>query len=110
MDVDLEIARLPQRHSDVWSLFTGLRGTRDAEPYERLLGDDAVRDDFLKKAGIETMRISSLDLVDPDPVKRSDHVHAIARRCRERAGISHPQPPPSKTTTLRDGASEHTYV
>jgi type I restriction enzyme R subunit len=49
IDVESEVAKLPSRHSDVWALFGGLRGKRDAEPHERFLGDDAVRDEFYKR-------------------------------------------------------------
>jgi type I restriction enzyme, R subunit len=49
VDVESEISQLPQRHSNVWSIFGSLRGTRDPEPYERLLSDDAVRDEFYQR-------------------------------------------------------------
>lgn len=48
VDVEEHVAKLPQRHSDLWAIFKDVRGSKDAEAYERLLGDDKLRDDFYK--------------------------------------------------------------
>ncbi|MEJ7809739.1 MAG: HsdR family type I site-specific deoxyribonuclease [Gemmatimonadaceae bacterium] len=47
-DVGEEIAKLPQRHSDVWEVFKTVRNRRDQEEYERLLADEALRDEFYR--------------------------------------------------------------
>jgi len=47
-DVSQETARLPQLHSDLWAVFGGVRNRRDQEEYERLLADEAIRDDFYR--------------------------------------------------------------
>lgn len=47
-DMSVETARLPQRHSDLWAVFSRVRNKRDQEEYERLLFDEAVRDDFYR--------------------------------------------------------------
>lgn len=48
IDVSAETARLPQLHSELWGVFAGVRNRRDQEEYERLLGDEAVRDEFYR--------------------------------------------------------------
>lgn len=47
-DVSTETARLPQLHSDLWAVFGSVGNKRDQEEYERLLGDEALRDDFYR--------------------------------------------------------------
>jgi len=41
-----EIAKLPQRYSDLWDLFKEVGNRYDEEAYEVLLGDDALRQEF----------------------------------------------------------------
>jgi type I restriction enzyme, R subunit len=48
-DIKNEVAKLPQRHSDLWSLFNPVRNQHDEEAFERLLGDDALRETFYKR-------------------------------------------------------------
>ncbi|HOX27457.1 MAG TPA: HsdR family type I site-specific deoxyribonuclease [Candidatus Krumholzibacteria bacterium] len=48
-DVRVEIAKLPQKHSILWSTFKAVKNTRDREAYERLLGDDVVRIRFYER-------------------------------------------------------------
>lgn len=48
IDIAAETARLPQLHSDLWSVFATVRNRRDQEEYERLLADEAVRDEFYR--------------------------------------------------------------
>jgi type I restriction enzyme, R subunit len=50
-DMRVETARLPQRHSDLWAVFSRVRNKRDQEEYERVLADEAVRDDFYRALG-----------------------------------------------------------
>ena len=44
--VQSEVAKLPQRHSDLLSIFKSVEHTHDEEAYERLLSDQAIRDEF----------------------------------------------------------------
>jgi type I restriction enzyme, R subunit len=44
-----EVARLPQRHSDLWDLFKEIKNRRDEEAYEVLLSDDALRELFYQR-------------------------------------------------------------
>ncbi|MBK8245821.1 MAG: type I restriction endonuclease subunit R [Gemmatimonadetes bacterium] len=46
IDVAAETGRLPQLHTDLWAVFASVRNRRDQEEYERLLADEAVRDEF----------------------------------------------------------------
>ncbi len=48
-DVDSEVRKLPQRHSDLWDVFKAIRNTRDEEAYERLLADEETRDKFYER-------------------------------------------------------------
>jgi len=45
-DINEEVKKLPQRHSDLWALFQGVRNKRDEEQYERLLADEEIRPQF----------------------------------------------------------------
>jgi len=48
-DVGEEIKKLPQRHSDLWDVFKTVKNKRDEEEYERLLADEALRDQFKER-------------------------------------------------------------
>jgi type I restriction enzyme, R subunit len=48
IDVEAHVASLPQRHSELWAIFSSVRNTRDAEAYERLLDSVDLRDSFYK--------------------------------------------------------------
>jgi type I restriction enzyme R subunit len=48
-DISEEVRKLPQRYSHLWDLFHCLKSTRDAEQYERLLADDALRTRFYER-------------------------------------------------------------
>jgi len=48
-DVDVEVQKLPQRHSDLWDLFKAVRNRRDEEAYERLLADEELRARFYER-------------------------------------------------------------
>jgi type I restriction enzyme R subunit len=45
-DVSGYVDTLAQKHSDAWDIFKGVKNKRDEEAYERLLADDALRDQF----------------------------------------------------------------
>ena len=44
-----EIGKLPQKHSDLWDIFKTISNKRDAEAYQRLLKDEAIRVLFYDK-------------------------------------------------------------
>ncbi|MBL4614111.1 MAG: HsdR family type I site-specific deoxyribonuclease, partial [Magnetovibrio sp.] len=41
-----EVAKLPQRYSDLWDIFKEIKNQHDEEAYEVLLADEAIREDF----------------------------------------------------------------
>ena len=41
-----EVAKLPQRHADLWDIFKEIKNQRDEEAYEQLLGDEKIRNEF----------------------------------------------------------------
>jgi type I restriction enzyme R subunit len=48
-DVGEEIKSLPQKHSELWDVFKTVKGSKDKEKYEVLLGDEEVRTQFYDK-------------------------------------------------------------
>jgi type I restriction enzyme R subunit len=48
-DVETEVQKLPQRHSDVWEVFKAIRNRRDEEAYELLLADEELRQKFYER-------------------------------------------------------------
>ncbi len=44
-----EIRTLPQKYSDLWDIFKGLKNKRDEEEYEKFLADDAIRHKFYER-------------------------------------------------------------
>jgi len=47
--VNAEIAKLPQRYSDLWDIFKEIKSSGDEEAYERLLADVSLREDFYQR-------------------------------------------------------------
>lgn len=48
-NINEEINVLPQVHSELWDIFTGITNKRDAEEYQQLLRDEALRNKFYDK-------------------------------------------------------------
>ena len=72
-----EIKKLPQKHSELWDIFKTVTNKRDAEAYQLLLRDDAIRVDFYDKlasfAKILKLAFSSIDFhtnTDEKTIKR----------------------------------------
>ena len=49
LDVATEVASLPQKHSELWDVFAGVKNRLDEEEYEKLLADDDLRARFYEK-------------------------------------------------------------
>jgi len=49
INISEEIKKLPQKHSDIWDIFKTIANKRDAEAYQQLLKDEAIRDLFYDK-------------------------------------------------------------
>ncbi|MCF8201493.1 MAG: HsdR family type I site-specific deoxyribonuclease [Crocinitomicaceae bacterium] len=47
-----EIKKLPQKHSDLWDIFKTIANKRDAEAYQQLLKDEAIRVLFYDKLAV----------------------------------------------------------
>lgn len=44
-----EVAKLPQRHADLWDLFKEVKNRDDEEAYEQLLADEKLRESFYER-------------------------------------------------------------
>ena len=73
-DVSAEIARLPQVHSDVWAIFTGLANQRDRETLERHLEDEDRRQHFYEAltefARVLKVALASVQFYETTPEAR----------------------------------------
>ncbi|GEO04476.1 DEAD/DEAH box helicase [Adhaeribacter aerolatus] len=71
-----EVKKLPQRYSELWDIFKAVPNKRDAEAYEDLLRDEALRSTFYDKLSIfaRTLKIalSSLEFVTKTDTKEVD--------------------------------------
>ncbi|PQJ76406.1 type I restriction endonuclease subunit R [Polaribacter glomeratus] len=63
-NINEEVEQLPQIHSDLWSLFSSISNKKDAEGYQQLLRDEALRNKFYdqlaKYARILKLALSSI--------------------------------------------------
>jgi type I restriction enzyme R subunit len=48
-DVAEEVQKLPQRHSDLWDIFKGIKNKQDEEQYEQRLAEQEVREQFYER-------------------------------------------------------------
>jgi len=82
-DVDAEIRKLPQRHSDLWDLFKTVRNTMEEEAYEQLLADQAARDRFYERlsafARTLGVALSSSSFLETTPQKKIDRYKSDLR-------------------------------
>jgi len=64
-DIKEEIKKLPQAHSELWDLFKTVENKRDAEAYQQILRDEALRVQFYSKlsayARILKLALSSIE-------------------------------------------------
>ena len=49
VNINVEIKKLPQKHSELWDIFKSVANKRDAEAYQLLLKDEAIRVVFYDK-------------------------------------------------------------
>ena len=70
-DVAEEVQKLPQRHSDLWDIFKGIKNKRDEEQYEQLLADQELRDSFYERLSAYArnlaVALSSLRFMEDTP-------------------------------------------
>jgi type I restriction enzyme, R subunit len=58
IDISEEIAKLPQRHSELWDIFKEVKNRKDEEAYERLLADEGKREQFYAKYSVFSRTMS----------------------------------------------------
>ena len=49
VNISEEIKKLPQKHSEIWDIFNEVKNTRDAEAYQEVLRDIAIRESYYEK-------------------------------------------------------------
>ena len=79
-DVSEHIKSLPQKHSDLWQTFHGVKNKRDEEEFELLLGDEELRERFYERLsayartlGIAMASVAFIEDTPPDKVDRYKH-------------------------------------
>jgi type I restriction enzyme R subunit len=79
-DVAEEIKKLPQRHTDLWAIFKGIKNKRDEEEYEQLLSDQEKRDKFYDRLSAYTrnlaVALSSVHFMENTPSTKLDKYKA----------------------------------
>jgi len=69
-----ETAKLPQRHSDLWELFTAVKGSTDAEVYQEHLRDEERRAKFYERfstfARAMALALASTTFLEQTPEKQ----------------------------------------
>ncbi|OGJ92086.1 MAG: restriction endonuclease subunit R [Candidatus Raymondbacteria bacterium RifOxyA12_full_50_37] len=72
-DIEVEVAKLSQRYSDLWDIFKTIDNKRDEEAYERLLADEAIREKFYERLSVYArtlgIAIASQKFIDKTPEK-----------------------------------------
>ncbi|MCB1205940.1 MAG: type I restriction endonuclease subunit R [Verrucomicrobiae bacterium] len=75
-DVSAEVAKLPQRHSELWDIFKGVANKKDEEAYELLLGDEELRVKFYDKLSAFNrtlgIALSTLEFITETPPEKVD--------------------------------------
>ncbi|TCP25205.1 type I restriction enzyme R subunit [Tenacibaculum skagerrakense] len=73
-NINIEIEKLPQSHSDVWQLFEAVENKKDAEAYQQLLRDEAIRAKFYNQLNIYArllkLALSSIEFHKATPEKQ----------------------------------------
>ncbi|WKN29763.1 type I restriction endonuclease subunit R [Porifericola rhodea] len=73
-NINEEIKKLPQVHSEVWDIFKEIKNKYDEEAYEELLRDEAIRHTFYEKvsafARLLKLALSSFEFISKIPEKQ----------------------------------------
>ena len=76
-NIALEVAKLPQRHSDVWDILKTAKNKQDLESLGEILRDENIRSEFYEKltAFAKTLKISlaSIDFYKSTPAETINH-------------------------------------
>lgn len=77
LNIALEVAKLPQRHSDVWDILKTAKNKQDLESLGEILRDENIRSEFYDKltAFAKTLKISlaSIDFYKSTPAETINH-------------------------------------
>jgi type I restriction enzyme R subunit len=116
-----KIAELPQRHSDLWDLFEGIKGSKDPEVYEVHLRDDELRNRFYERfslfARVLSLALSSTQFLETTPVGTIEKFKAdlkffqnlraaVTQRFQEKINFSEYEPKIEKLIDTHVGAEE----
>jgi type I restriction enzyme R subunit len=75
-DVSEVVKTLPQRHSELWDVFKGIKNKRDEEEFERLLAEQALRDQFYERlsayARTLAVALSTVKFIEGTPREKSE--------------------------------------
>ncbi len=75
-DVASEVAGLPQKHSELWDVFRGVKNRLDEEEYEKLLADEELRTRFYEKLcafhRALSMALSTIGFLQDIPEKKQE--------------------------------------
>ena len=73
-DVEIEVRKLPQRHSDLWDLFKTIHNKGDEEAYELLLSQEDIRERFYERLSVFSrtlaVALSSAAFLERTPEKK----------------------------------------
>ena len=76
-NIALEVAKLPQRHSDVWDILKTAKNKQDLESLGEILRDENIRSEFYDKLTVfaKTLKISlaSIDFYKSTPAETINH-------------------------------------
>ncbi|MFM2385537.1 MAG: hypothetical protein RL660_294 [Bacteroidota bacterium] len=76
INISKEIEKLPQAHSDVWTIFKGIKNKYDAEAYATYLQDESIRHEFYEKlsnfARLFKLAMASVEFNDVSNDKQID--------------------------------------
>ncbi|MCB0497227.1 MAG: type I restriction endonuclease subunit R [Cyclobacteriaceae bacterium] len=82
-NINEEVKKLPQIHSEVWDIFKSLTNKYDEPSYEELLEDEALRHQFYQKvsqfARILKLALSSIDFVSYAPEEQINKYKSDAK-------------------------------
>jgi type I restriction enzyme R subunit len=79
-DVSEVVKTLPQRHSELWDVFKGIRNKRDEEEFERSLAEQALRDQFYERlsayARTLAIALSTVKFIEDTPREKIEKYKA----------------------------------
>mgnify|MGYP003625519088 CR=1 FL=1 len=92
-NINVEIEKLPQAYSDVWELFATIENKKDAEAYQQLLRDEALRAKFYSRltvfARLLKLALSSIEFhKNTKPKQLENYKNDLAFFMKLRAAVA----------------------